>query len=118
VENLIAASAKRLGMTRQPIERKTVVERLLFPMINEGARILEEGIALRPGDIDVIWIYGYGFPLWRGGPMFYADTVGLSYVRDRLREFASQAGDKRHEPAPLLDKLASEGRGFGSLTKA
>ena len=118
VENLIAATAKRLGVARQPIERKTIVERLLFPMINEGARILEEGIALRPGDIDVIWIYGYGFPLWRGGPMFYADTVGLSDIRDRLREFARQTGDKRHEPAPLLDKLASEGRGFGSLTKA
>ena len=62
----------------QPIDRKTIVERLIFPMINEGARILEEGIALRSGDIDVIWIYGYGFPLWRGGPMFYADTVGLA----------------------------------------
>ena len=118
VENLIAATAKRLGVTRQPIERKTIVERLIFPMINEGARILEEGIALRPGDIDVIWIYGYGFPLWRGGPMFYADTVGLPYIRDRLREFARQTGDQRHEPAPLLDQLASEGRGFGSLAKA
>jgi 3-hydroxyacyl-CoA dehydrogenase len=90
----------------------------MFPMINEGARILEEGVALRAGDIDVIWIYGYGFPLWRGGPMFYADTIGLSYIRDHLREFAKQAGDRRHEPAPLLDRLASEGRGFGSLTKA
>jgi len=118
VEALIAATSKRLGMTRRPIDRKTIVERLIFPMINEGARILEEGIALRSGDIDVIWIYGYGFPLWRGGPMFYADTVGLSYIRDHLREFAKLTGDRRHEPAPLLDRLASEGRGFGSLTKA
>lgn len=118
VESLIVATSKRLGVARQPIDRKTIVERLIFPMINEGARILEEGIALRSGDIDVIWIYGYGFPLWRGGPMFYADTTGLSYIRDRLREFAKQTGDKRHEPAPLLDRLASEGRGFGSLTKA
>ena len=105
-------------MTRKPLDRKTIVERLIFPMINEGARILEEGVALRAGDIDVIWIYGYGFPLWRGGPMFYADTTGLSYIRDRLREFAQQTGDKRHEPASLLDTLASESRTFGSLTKA
>ncbi len=118
VESLIVATSKRLGVTRQPIDRKVIVERLIFPMINEGARILEEGIALRPGDIDVIWIYGYGFPLWRGGPMFYADTVGLSYIRDHLREFARLTGDRRHEPAPLLDRLASEGRGFGSLAKA
>jgi 3-hydroxyacyl-CoA dehydrogenase len=118
VESLIVATSKRLGVTRQPIDRKMIVERLIFPMINEGARILEEGIALRSGDIDVIWIYGYGFPVWRGGPMFYADTVGLSYIRDHLREFAKLTGDRRHEPAPLLDKLATEGRGFGSLTKA
>lgn len=118
VENLIAATSNRLGMTRLPLDRQTIVERLIFPMINEGARLLEEGIALRPGDIDVIWIYGYGFPLWRGGPMFYADTIGLSYIRDRLREFAKQTGDRRHEPAPSLDRLVSEGRGFGSLTKA
>jgi 3-hydroxyacyl-CoA dehydrogenase len=118
VEALVVATAKRLGVTRNAIDRQTIVERLIFPMVNEGARILEEGIASRPGDIDVIWINGYGFPLWRGGPMFYADTIGLSHVRDRLREFAKVTGDKRHEPAPLLDKLASEGRGFGSLTKA
>jgi 3-hydroxyacyl-CoA dehydrogenase len=118
VEALIVATAKRLGVTRKPIDRKTIVERLIFPMVNEGARILEEGVASRSGDIDVIWINGYGFPLWRGGPMFYADTVGLPYVRDRLREFAMVTGDKRHEPAPLLDQLAAEGRSFGSLTKA
>ena len=105
-------------MTRKTIDRKTIVERLIFPMVNEGARILEEGVASRSGDIDVIWINGYGFPLWRGGPMFYTDTIGLSHVRDRLREFAKVTGDTRHEPAPLLDQLASEGRGFGSLTKA
>ncbi len=118
VETLIIATSKRLGVARRSIDRKTIVERLIFPMINEGARILEEGIALRSGDIDVIWIYGYGFPLWRGGPMFYADTIGLPYIRDRLREFAKETGDQRHEPAPLLDTLASEGRTFGALTKA
>jgi 3-hydroxyacyl-CoA dehydrogenase len=86
-------------------------------MINEGARILEEGIAQRPGDIDVIWIYGYGFPIWRGGPMFYADTIGLPYIRDRLTALAKATGDKRHEPAPLLAKLASENSTFAAGTK-
>jgi len=118
VEQLILATAKRLGVARRPIERKEIVERLIFPMINEGARILQEGVALRPGDIDVIWIYGYGFPIWRGGPMFHADRVGLAYIRDRLAEFAKQTGDKRHKPASLLARLAGEGQGFGSLSKA
>jgi 3-hydroxyacyl-CoA dehydrogenase len=118
VEQLILATAKRLGVARRSIERKEIVERLIFPMINEGARILQEGVALRPGDIDVIWIYGYGFPIWRGGPMFYADRVGLPYIRDRLAEFAKQTRDQRHQPAPLLARLAGEGKSFGSLSKA
>lgn len=117
VEALIVATSKRLGIERRTLSRDDILERLLFPMINEGARILEEGIAQRSGDIDVIWVYGYGFPIWRGGPMYYADQVGLPYIRDRLTEFAKQTGDKKHEPAPLLVKLAAEGRGFGSLAK-
>jgi 3-hydroxyacyl-CoA dehydrogenase len=115
VEQLIAATSMRLNIKRRNIEAKEIVERLLFPMINEGARILDEGIAARPGDIDVIWVYGYGFPIWRGGPMFYADGLGLSYVRDRLKAFAAETGDKRHDPAPLLVRLADGGRGFASL---
>ena len=117
VEALIVATSKRLGIERRELTREEIIERLLFPMINEGARILEEGIAQRSGDIDVIWVYGYGFPIWRGGPMYYADQVGLPYIRDRLQEFAKQTGDKKHEPAPLLVKLASEGKGFGSFGK-
>jgi 3-hydroxyacyl-CoA dehydrogenase len=116
VEELIVAASKKLGVTRRPIDRQEILERLLYPMINEGARILEEGIALRPGDIDVIWIYGYGFPVFRGGPMFYADTVGLKTIADRLAALAKSSGDKRHEPAALLQKLAAEGKGFASLT--
>jgi 3-hydroxyacyl-CoA dehydrogenase len=112
VEQLIVATSKKLGVTRRPFSPQEIVERLLFPMINEGARILEEGIAERAGDIDVIWIHGYGFPTWRGGPMFYASTIGLKYVAERLTEFAKQTGDARHEPAPLLKKLAAEGKGF------
>ena len=70
-----------MGVTRRQFTPQEIVERLVFPMINEGARILEEGIAERAGDIDVIWIHGYGFPTWRGGPMFYANTVGLNLCR-------------------------------------
>ena len=87
-------------------------------MVNEGARILEEGIATRAGDIDVVWLYGYGFPAWRGGPMHWADTVGLKKIRDRLRELAKETGDKRHEPAALLNKLADEGGTFAELRQA
>jgi 3-hydroxyacyl-CoA dehydrogenase len=112
VEQMIVATSKRMGVTRRPFDAKEIVERLVFPMINEGARILEEGIAERAGDIDVIWIHGYGFPTWRGGPMFYASTIGLDYVAKRLTEFSRQTGDERHLPAPLLKKLAAEGKGF------
>ena len=114
---MIAATAKRLGVARRSIDKKEIVERLIFPMINEGARILEEGIAQRSGDIDVIWVHGYGFPKWRGGPMFYADTVGLPYIRDRLTELAKATGDKRHQPADLLKRLAAEDSSFTAGTK-
>ena len=117
VEQLIVAASKRLGIARRPIDKKEIVERLIFPMINEGARILEEGIAQRSGDIDVIWVYGYGFPAWRGGPMFYADGVGLPYIRDRLAELAKKSGDKRHEPAALLARLAADNSSFGAAQK-
>jgi 3-hydroxyacyl-CoA dehydrogenase len=112
VEQLILMTSKKHGISRHRFEAKDIVERLLFPMVNEGARILDEGIAQRAGDIDVIWIYGYGFPSWRGGPMHYANTIGLAHVRDRLKTFAAHTGDRQHEPAPLLVKLAAEGKGF------
>ena len=117
VEALIVATSQRLGIPRQALSRDEILERLLFPMINEGARILEEGIAQRSGDIDVIWVYGYGFPIWRAGLMYYADQIGLPYIRDRLTEFAQKTGDKKHEPAPLLVRLAAEGKGFRSFGK-
>ena len=115
VERLIVETSARLGIERRAIDSREILERMIFPMINEGARILEEGIAVRPGDIDVIWVYGYGWPVWRGGPMFYADQVGLATIRDRLAGYAARTGDASLEPAPLLTRLAAEGRGFASL---
>jgi 3-hydroxyacyl-CoA dehydrogenase len=90
------------------------VDRLVYALINEGARILEEGIALRASDIDVIYIYGYGFPAYRGGPMYYADAVGAKNVYERVKEFHAQHG-KLWEPAPLLEKLAKEDGRFADL---
>jgi 3-hydroxyacyl-CoA dehydrogenase len=114
VAELIAAERARRGAATVAIGKDEIVERLLFPMINEGARILAEGIARRSGDIDVIWVYGYGFPAHRGGPMHYADFVGLAHIRDRLAAFAERTGDDTLRPAPLLTKLATEGKGFGA----
>ncbi len=117
VDEIIVAASKKLGRTRRKFSAQEIVERLVFPMINEGARILDEGIAARASDIDVIWVYGYGFPVYRGGPMFYADQAGLAAIRDKLKIFAQEAGDETLEPAPLLLKLAAEGGGFASLNE-
>jgi 3-hydroxyacyl-CoA dehydrogenase len=115
VEAIIIEASRRQSITRRPIGKDEIVERLILPIVNEGARILEEGIAARPGDIDVIWVYGYGWPVWRGGPMHYADQIGLAVIRDRLELFAKRSGDENLRPAPLIEHLAAEGRGFASL---
>ena len=112
VARIIGAESERRGIARRLIPPDEIVARLVYPMINEGARILEEGIADRPGSIDAIWLTGYNWPAWRGGPMWYADHVGLARVRDRLAEFAQTTGDESLRPAPLLARLAAEGRGF------
>jgi 3-hydroxyacyl-CoA dehydrogenase len=117
VEQLILATSERLGVTRRQIDRQEILERMVYPMINEGARVLDEGIAMRPGDIDVVWVYGYGWPVWRGGPMFYADQVGLATIAERLASYAERIGDDSLRPAPLLARLASEGRTFASLSR-
>jgi 3-hydroxyacyl-CoA dehydrogenase len=95
-----------------------IIERTLYPMVNEGAKILAEGIAARPSDIDVVWLYGYGWPIYRGGPMFWADSVGLKHIADRLAFYAKETNDPSLEPAPLLRKLADEGKTFASLAAA
>ncbi|MGA8760533.1 MAG: 3-hydroxyacyl-CoA dehydrogenase NAD-binding domain-containing protein [Stellaceae bacterium] len=118
IERIILDASARLGISRRKIGPEEIVERTVFPMINEGARILEEGIASRPGDIDVVWVYGYGWPVWRGGPMYYADQLGLGQVRDRLAYYAERSGDQSLRPAALIARLAAETRGFGSLEVA
>jgi 3-hydroxyacyl-CoA dehydrogenase len=118
VEKLIDETLLRLGRKRRVVSDEEILERMMYPMINEGARILEEGVAARPSDIDVIWIYGYGWPVYRGGPMFYADQVGLKHIADRLSYYAKETDDPSLEPAPLLQRLAAEGKTFASLTSA
>jgi 3-hydroxyacyl-CoA dehydrogenase len=108
VEKMILDYAAERGVNRRPISDEEILERCVYPMINEGARILDEGKAYRGSDIDIVWINGYGWPVYRGGPMFYGDTVGLTTVVDRLRHYQGLHGDD-FTPSPLLEKLANEG---------
>ena len=110
VQAIIEREAAALGIERRPVDADEIVDRLIYALVNEGMRILEEGIAQRPGDIDVVYVYGYGFPAWRGGPMHYADAVGLEVVLARIEEFRGRFGDENWTPAPLLEKLVGEGR--------
>jgi 3-hydroxyacyl-CoA dehydrogenase len=118
VEKLIEETLAKMGKKRREVSDDEILERMTYPMINEGARILEEKIAARPSDIDVIWLYGYGWPIYRGGPMFYADQVGLKKVAERLSYYAKETNDPSLEPAPLLKKLAEEGKTFASLASS
>jgi 3-hydroxyacyl-CoA dehydrogenase len=112
---LLAEEGRKLGVARNtPVSREEVVERCIYSMINEGARILEEGVALRPGDIDVVYTSGYGFPRRRGGPMFYADEIGLDTVVAGLARHAQQGVAADWEPAPLLKRLAEAGSTFAA----
>lgn len=118
VEKMLEEVRAKLGVKGRNISEDEILERMIYPMINEGARILEEKIASRPSDIDVIWLYGYGWPIYRGGPMFYADQIGLKHIADRLSYYAKETNDPSLEPAPLLKKLAAEGKTFASLAAA
>ena len=111
-DELIIETSKKLGIERKDMSREEMIERLLFPLINEGARILEEGIALRASDVDLVWINGYGWPRHLGGPMFYADEVGLAHIVKRLEDFASDTDDPSLKPAALLRELAESGTSF------
>jgi len=117
VEKMIQDEAKKLGIEQRRISEEEILERCLYPLINEGARILEEGIAQRPSDIDVVYVYGYAFPAAKGGPMHYADQVGLKNVYDKINEFRGRYGEQYWKPAPLLEKLAGEGKTFAEWGK-
>jgi 3-hydroxyacyl-CoA dehydrogenase len=114
VDDMIVQHSRELGIERRVISDEEIVERLVYALVNEGAKILEEGIALRASDIDMVYLSGYGFPLFRGGPMFYADTLGLPKVLEAIQKYARGYHGEAWRPAPLLVKLAGEGKGFNS----
>lgn len=114
VTEIILAESKKLNISRKEISDEQIIKRCLYPLINEGARILEEGIAIRSSDIDIIWIYGYGFPPFRGGPMFWADSIGLSKILDDMKAFQKEYGDF-WKPAPLLEKLVESKQSFADF---
>jgi 3-hydroxyacyl-CoA dehydrogenase len=112
VEEIIRTFAAKSGIEPRQVSDQEILERCTYPMINEGAKILEEGIAIRASDIDVIWVYGYGWPVYRGGPMHYANGIGLDTVAEKLREYQQKTGDSSWQPSRLLVDLAGQGKGF------
>jgi 3-hydroxyacyl-CoA dehydrogenase len=116
--DILEAAARRLEIPQRDHGDVEILERCLYPLINEGIRILEEGVALRAGDVDVVWCAGYGFPRYRGGPLFYADTIGLKTVHDGMLKYRDFFGPMHWQPAPLLARLASEGRTLGEWEAA
>jgi len=113
-EKIILDLAAKKGINRRPISDEEILQRCIYPMINEGAKILEEGKAIRASDIDIVWINGYGWPVYRGGPMFYGDTVGLAEVLRVMKEFEGRHGAD-FRPSALLERLVAEGKGFRDL---
>ena len=120
VQALIESEADRLGIVRREISDHEILTRCVYPLINEGARILDEGIAQRASDIDVVWVNGYGFPPYRGGPMFYADAVGAEKIYTQICQYRETLGNEfgYWEPAPLLEKLAREGGRFSAFSRS
>ena len=114
VEQIIRDFAIAKGKTSRAVSDEEILERCIYPMINEGAKILEEGIAIRASDIDVVWINGYGWPVYRGGPMFYADSIGLDKVLAKMQHFQATLGDD-FKPAKLLVDLVAQGKSFKDL---
>jgi 3-hydroxyacyl-CoA dehydrogenase len=114
---LIAAKAAELGVLPRAHTDAEILERCIYPLLNEGLRILEEGIAQRAGDVDVVWCAGYGFPRYRGGPMFYADTLGLPVLLAGMEKYRAIFGPMHWEPAPLLMRLVGEGRTLADWDK-
>ena len=106
---ILRARATKLGIEQREHSTQEIVERCLYPLLNEGIRILEEGVAIRAGDIDVVWTAGYGFPRYRGGPMFHADTIGLKTLLDGMLKYQKQFGPMHWQPAKLLVELVEKG---------
>jgi 3-hydroxyacyl-CoA dehydrogenase len=115
---ILKGAARRLDIPQRRHGTDEILERCLYPMINEGLRILEEGVASRAADVDVVWCAGYGFPRYRGGPLFYADTIGLETVYEGMLEYSDRFGPMHWQPAPLLTRLAGEGRTLADWEKA
>jgi 3-hydroxyacyl-CoA dehydrogenase len=116
VDELIRKWVAEAGIAQRQISAEEITDRCIYALVNEGARILEEGYALRASDIDIIYLNGYGFPAYRGGPMWYADSVGLKKVYERVSEFHRQHGEI-WRPAPLLKRLAEQGKTFAQFGK-
>jgi len=117
VAKLAKAEAERLGISQRDITDDEIIERLMYSMINEGALILGEGIATKSSDIDVVFVHGYGMPRYRGGPMCYADEVGLDKVIAGMEKYKARYGDMYWEPAPLLKELSQSGKQFADWSK-
>ena len=115
---ILREHAARLGVPQSQHAEEEILERCLYPLMNEGLRILEEGVALRSGDVDVVWTSGYGFPRYRGGPMFYADTIGLRSLHAGMLKYRERFGPMHWEPAPLLTQLVKEGRTLADWSRA
>jgi 3-hydroxyacyl-CoA dehydrogenase len=111
VEDIAAEEAAKRGVSRRVVADEQIIARIMTALANEGAQVLADGYAIRASDIDVVYVHGFGFPRHRGGPMFYADTVGLPTVLARVNEYRQQCGDY-WQPSPLLERLAREGRSF------
>ena len=116
VAELIAETSAELGIERREIADDEILKRCLYQLVNVGAQILDEGMALRALDIDVIYIAGYGFPAYRGGPMFWADSIGLDEVLAKIRKFHEELGEE-WRPAPLLERLVRDGKSFAEFSR-
>jgi 3-hydroxyacyl-CoA dehydrogenase len=119
ITGLAEKLAAELGIERRVISDEEILERCMYVLINEGAQILEEGIAYRSGDCDLVWVNGYGFPAWRGGPMQYADEIGLDRVLDAMNRYREKLGDYGamwFNASPLLSRLVNEGKKFADYT--
>ena len=115
IEELAEKVARERGVARRPVSDDEILSRIMVALANEGANVLDERIAIRPGDIDVIYAYGFGYPRHRGGPMAYADSLGLAHVLAKVNEYRARLGD-HWQPAPLLERLAASGKGFYDVT--